>query len=382
MSTNCPPQPNCSRTHRLGVIVILFALLIPILIVILGFTIDYANMQRVRNEARVIADLSAKAAADTLARTGGDIAIARQAAKDVAAANAIQGVGHTLDDEDIIFGRAQLQSDGQWNFNAGITPFNSVRVNAIRDTDSPAGRVNLFFGQFYGQPSFDLQQQATASFRDVEICLVLDRSGSMKWNTTGTLTTVEMEARQCIPPVPTSRWRALDTAIELFLSELDATPVHEQIGMVTFASDGVVACSGLTSIASRLDQPLTTNTGLVRAAMDTLNTSVWFGGTNITAGIERARLHMQSNGNPNRDQFIVVFTDGVHNTSDPPFDEALACAAAGITVHTITFSDEANLTDMELTATNGGGEHYHADNTSELNSIFRRLAGTFAIITK
>jgi len=73
---------------RKGAIVVLFALLLPVLIVILGFCIDYANMLRVRNEAQVVADLSAKAAADTLARSSPDenpVALARQAAKDVAA---------------------------------------------------------------------------------------------------------------------------------------------------------------------------------------------------------------------------------------------------------------------------------------------------------
>lgn len=376
-------NPVNSVRSRKGALVVLFALVLPILIVILGFCIDYANMQRVRNEAQVIADLSSKAAADTLARTGGDRNLAIKAAQDVAAANFIAGKLHSLDPADIIFGRASEQADGSFKFNEGVNPPNSVRVNASRTDSHPNGRVGLFFGRFYGNPTFNLEQTSTASFRDVEVCLVLDRSGSMKWKTTGNTLEVEKEELRCKTPNPQSRWRALDGAIDIFLAEFDATPVQEKVAMVTFASDSTNACKqGIDILSSKLDQTLTTNTDSIRASMDEYNRSIWFGGTNITAGIVEAKNHMIANSSSERDRFIIVLTDGKHNTSDPPFDEATACAAEGIIVHTITFSDEAATEDMEKTATNGGGEHHHATSKAELENIFRRLAGSFAVITE
>ena len=368
--------------NRRGVIVVLFALLIPILIIMLGFSIDYANMNRVRNEARTVSDLSAKAAADTLARTGGDIDAARISAKLVAAANVIAGESHFLQDSEIIFGRAIQQGNGSFGFSAATTPFNSVRVKAARTSSSPKGRVPQFFGMFYGQPDFDLEQIATASFRDVEICLVLDRSGSMKWKTAGETNTVERDEVRCVKPNGASRWRSLENAIEEFLDELDDTSVHERVGMVTFASDGAVDCGGISSTASTLDQTLTYDMDDIRDRMDDYGDSVWFGGTNITAGLNQARLHMESTASLQRDRFIIVFTDGVHNSGDAPFAEATACQNSGIVVHTITFSDDANTVDMITTANNGGGDHYHADGTSELKTIFKRLAGSFAILTE
>lgn len=370
------------HSGRKGVIVVLFALLIPVLIVILGFTIDYANIQRVRNEARMVADLSAKAAADTLARTGGKQGDAITAAKDVALANTIAGEVHHLQTSDIIFGRATQQTDGSYSFGSGATPFNSVRVNARRTDTSPDGRIPQFFGMFYGQPDFDLIQTATASFRDVEVCLVLDRSGSMKWKTNGITSDSEKDTRRCIKPKGDSRWISLDKAIEEFIKELDATPVQEKVAMVTFASDGSTACIGPASVASTLDQVLTSNLNLIKDSMNSYKDGVWFGGTNITAGLATARAHMESIANPNVDRVIIVFTDGQHNTSTMPFGEATACAASGIAVHTITFSDDANTTDMVTVAANGGGEHYHAVDTEGLKTIFKRLAGSFAILTE
>ena len=115
--------------------------------------------------------------------------------------------------------------------------------------------------------------------------------------------------------------------------------------------------------------------------MESYNNSVWFGGTNIAAGLNNARLHMEANSNPNRDRFIIVFTDGKYTHGGSPVAEAEACLASGIVVHSITFSDGANTTDMDTLANKGGGQHFHADGTSELETIFKRLAGSFAILT-
>ena len=76
--------------HRNGVLVVMLAILLPVMIIILGFAIDFANIQRVRNELRVAADLSSKAAADQLALTN-DQAAARAAAMSVGYANSVAG---------------------------------------------------------------------------------------------------------------------------------------------------------------------------------------------------------------------------------------------------------------------------------------------------
>jgi len=207
----------------------------------------------------------------------------------------------------------------------------------------------------------------------------------MKWDVVGgEPNSAARNAFRCNPPSPVSRWLALDNAVEVFLNEIDATPVRERVGLITFANTTNDNCTpGVTFTASELDQPLTENTEEIRSVMDDYNTSVWFGGTNIYAGIAEATNHMLAAANPARDRFIVVLTDGRTNDGLPePSDAAAAALQQGIIVHTVTFSAGADIADMQNTAQSGGGEHNHADTEQELELIFRRLAGRLAILTE
>ena len=375
----------CSK--RVGAVVVLFAILLPVLVLILGFTVDFAYMQRSRNEIRVVTDLATRAAADTLARTGGDEAAAAAAARAIAANNTVAGENITLEDDQIIFGRSYRQSDGSYAYTAGATPANSVQVMARRDRTTVAGPISTFFGAFYNRPTFDVAQEAEASFRDVEIVLVLDRSGSMKRSLEDTDLTREdkIELRHHIPP-PGSRWLAVDSAVEVFLRALEGTPVPERVGVVTFSENASQTINGAEVVVERvtLDSPLSKDLDQVRNNMVRLKNAIWFGGTNITAGLREARLHYASSGTANVDKIIICLTDGVHNSKAEiePYEESLLCAGRGITVHTITFSDGANQADMILTAKNAGGSHSHAPDEESLKAIFRRLAGSAAFISK
>lgn len=369
-----------SELKRRGVLVVLFAIVLPVLLIILGFTIDYANIQRVRNEIRAVADLSAKAAASKLSQTN-DPAQALAAAQATAAANFVGGQSVTLEPSQVTFGHSTRNSSGSFDFTPGIGPFNGVQVSAERDTSKGTG-VDLFFGKLYGREEISLAQSATASFLNVDIILVLDRSGSMKWKTVGQMTSTELAEVACKKPNPQSRWHSLDSAVTVFLNTLNQSPVQEKVGLVTFASDYSGFCDGHSVTKSKLDQSLTANLSLIQAGMDEYNTTVWDGATNIFAGLNEARLHMEANKTPGAEHVIVVLTDGVFNNGPAPFDEATACQAAGITVHTITFSDDANQTDMITTASNGGGAHHHANDEAELKKVFEKIAGSFAILTQ
>ena len=78
---------------------------------------------------------------------------------------------------------------------------------------------------------------------------------------------------------------------------------------------------------------------------------------------------------------MVVLTDGVYTGADP-IAEATLAAGDGIIVHTITFSDGANQTDMQAVAQAGGGVHYHAPDPTALNDVFIQISGSIAILTK
>ena len=72
---------------------------------------------------------------------------------------------------------------------------------------------------------------------DRDICLVVDRSGSMK---TGLDTdSIPGGLGSCDPPHPTlSRWSALGAAVGSFIGGVQETPQMETLGLVSYASAG------------------------------------------------------------------------------------------------------------------------------------------------
>ena len=155
---------------------------------------------------------------------------------------------------------------------------------------------------------------------------------------------------------------------------------------MTFATDGSRTIDGTTITVeqSTLDSPLSIELNEIRSNMDRLNNTIWFGGTNITAGLEEARLHYADAGLANVDKIITCLTDGIQKAPgmDAPSVEATRCHDQGITVHTIAFGEGADLTEMMLTASNGGGNFFEAPDEDSLKDIFRRLAGSVAFISK
>jgi hypothetical protein len=368
-------------TARKGAVIVLVAIILPALMMFVGFSVDLAHMQRTRTELRVATDLAAKSAAAALSETNSQSA-AILAGKEVAESNRVAGAALTLDDSDFEFGRSTKQSNGSWTFASGSSPLNSVRVTWRRTTGSPDGPVSLFFSGLFGGGGFEPSMRSAATFVDVDICLVLDRSSSMKLPTSSTSGTMATSnSRFCQTPKPDSRWIALDNAVDIFLSEVSGSGANEKVASVTFGSN-YTSCGGIFSPQASIDQDLTSNLALVSAAMDVRNTTIWNGATEIDAGILLGRQVLTGAASrPLAEKVMIVLTDGVYTGADP-VPQATAAALAGIKVHTITFSAAANIADMQEVAAEGGGSHYHAPDPATLNEIFRELAGTITILTE
>ena len=56
----------------------------------------------------------------------------------------------------------------------------------VTDTEDAHGPIDLFFGHFIGRNAVEQEFSAIANFLDVDVCLVLDRSSSMKLSTSST----------------------------------------------------------------------------------------------------------------------------------------------------------------------------------------------------
>ncbi len=111
-------------------------------------------------------------------------------------------------------------------------------------------------------------------------------------------------------------WAALDSAVQVFLNEIDSSSALEQVGIATFSSslDPLTICGG-SLLPSSLDCPLTTDIGLERMAMLGLLNSVWNGNTNIGSGINTAcnELLFGFNARSTADKYMLVLTDGNEN---------------------------------------------------------------------
>lgn len=370
---------------RRGAMLPLIALLLPLIILLMGFAVDLAYMQDTRMELRAATDAAARAAANTLARTD-KIAEARKAAKYVAQQNLVAGVPLEVDDTTIAFGRSEPDDTGKYTFQPDGNLPNSVQVTASRSNGSAAGGVPLFFGTLYGRATFEPRQTSIATFLNVDICLVLDQSTSMKQDAdssdSGMYTT---DPRFCQPPGSNTRWMGVDEAIHVFTAALRDTNAEEKVGVVTYSSDrhddGFRYC-GDRSPASKLELHLDENLNRVDQKVEDLTTAVWNGNTNIEAGMRAGLSELESShARKYSDKVMIVLTDGAETTGSA-LSAAQDCAANNVVVHTITFGVFADQAAMEAVASAGMGEHHHASDDVDLKNVFLELAAWVARLTQ
>lgn len=323
----------------------MIALLLPIMIVFLGFSVDLAYMQNTRLELRAVTDNAARAAATALSKTD-DPGIARAAARDIAAGNLVAGEPLILSESDIVFGRSEPDANQRFAFSAGATPYNSVQVTGDRTSGSQSGTVGLFFGGMFGVSSFEPISTSTASFLNVDICLVLDRSGSMKGD----------------------KIESLKEAVTEFLDELTDTRAPEQVALSSY------------STMSRIDQGLTFEYQSICDTVDGFSangrTAI---GEALADGIDAV---MGVGSRVSAQPIIILMTDGRHNQGISPIEIAPSAAAQGILVHTITFGDNADTQLMAEVAAATGGRYLHATDGDQLVEVFRELAAQASQLTQ
>lgn len=386
------------RHNRQGAMLVLVAITIVLLLIAVAFSVDVAYMQLTRTELRTSTDAAARAAIEALSRLQ-DVPSAQQAARDAAAANPVAGAPLLLDDADIVFGRSSRGINGVFDWNPGGTPLNSVRITGRRTDDSPSGSIGLLFAGVLGPRTFVPTQIARAVNMDRDICLVIDRSGSMNQDVVGG---GSPNGDWCNGPhTSLSRWAGLRGAITIFLATLNTTDMDELVGMASYSSDTNVC--GVAVPASRVDSPLDANYALIQTAMinysattdpatPPMNNNRVGGRTNIAAGLNAGIgvVTDPARSRPFAEQTLIVLTDGIAN--EPGGSEALGAAAVItaaqdakaanplIRIHTITFSDQARQDTMQEVARVGGGNHYHAPTAARLEEIFREIALTLPVV--
>ena len=347
MNNSSQRQPSVLRRfeRRDGAMLPFIAVVFVLMFVAAAFAIDVARIHVTRSELRTATDAAAKAGVEALGREQSTNA-AVDAALAVARENVVAGEGFLLDPNNVIFGTSGQNEDGTFFFTEGGNPINSVRVIGEKTADSPAGSASLFFAPLFGLQDFEPIQVATATRIDRDIALVLDVSGSMASN---------------------GRFEALTDALGVFLAELDATPQQENLSLTVYSTN------------ERKIQELTNDLNEIRNAFAEESPGGFTGiGRGLQAGLDS--ILNDPNARPFALKSIIVMTDGRQNRGIPPEVVVRRAADAGVTVHTITFSEGANEELMALVAERGNGIHLHADSDEELLEAFRTIARQLQVL--
>lgn len=370
------------RETRRAAILTLFVMLLPVLLVMLGFSVDMAYMQLAQTEMRLASDNIARIAADNLSRFGNE-SQAIAAGKEVAEQFTVAGQPLRLNSSDFDFGRAESGPNGVFAFDTNGSPPNAVRINAIRNSANQHGTVPLFFRRLVGPADDAPQVSATASFVNLDICLVLDRSTGMKFAATSTESDMSTSyQRLSNAPPSSSRQTALRSAVQLFTKLLDSNTSEQQVSVVTFGSDLDEIVPGLCERlpAATLDLPLTTNIGAEYGTLNTVSNSDWDGNTEIASGILLGTQELTScRSRRLADKVMIVLTDG-YPMAGNAVSAAKAAAAQKIVVHAITFGPDGDQDQLRQVAAAGNGEHAHAADQMTLKALFKQFAAKATIL--
>ncbi|MCA8982602.1 MAG: VWA domain-containing protein [Planctomycetaceae bacterium] len=385
---NAPTNPLDSA--RRGAMLVLIAALMSVFLIALVFTIDVAYMQLVRTQLRVAADASAKAGMEALTRTE-SVVVARQVMRDVLASNQVAGRALTVQDQDIQFGRTGANPDGSWQFLPNQQPYQAIRVSLGMTEGSGNESIPLIFGRILGQGSFTPTHQAVAANLIHEIVLCLDRSHSMCFDLSGEDWVYPPEIPvypkgYITPPSPTgSRWRELDVAVEHFVRIIGERQIKPDIGMVTWGSDIRLGGNwrphnGRSFPAVIVDVPLGQNLAQITPAIQTRYEDIMMGGTNMSAGIDRAVEILKADGTHSLAQkTIILMSDGQWNAGRDPISAASDAAARNVTIHVISFLAGQDLT-MQRVAEITGGKFYNAPDGNALQEVFEELAKQLPVV--
>lgn len=400
-SLSALPVVRCER--RRGAAHVLVAAMMMVFIVAAALTVDVSYMQLIRTELRTATDAAAKAGAEALTRTQ-DEATAKAEAVRYAALNHVGGAPFQITTNDVHLGRVSPTANGRWVFVDGATPPNAVHVDGVINNSAATKAKPLFFGPALGVADFSTSHESTAAKQEVDIALVMDRSGSMLFDMTGTDYSYptpnpnlsswdawgEVWQYHLSPPHPTeSRWAVLRNAIDLFMDEASAYRLRPRLSLVTWASDYTMPIPPSTVYAASttdVDLPAVStfdwdvNRAAVLSALDALTAQPMMGATNMSSGLDRGVSVLTGpNSQTLRSKIVILLSDGLWNDGRDPILAAQDANAAGITVHTISMLSTDQWTLREV-ARITGGDFYSANNEAQLRSAFQEIARSLPIV--
>ena len=101
------------------------------------------------------------------------------AAKRFAALNEVANSPLSLANSDIVLGNSTRVGVERFDFISGGANPNSMQITGKRTAGSLDGPISLLMPNVMGTSQFETEQAAVSTLMEVDIALVLDRSGSM-----------------------------------------------------------------------------------------------------------------------------------------------------------------------------------------------------------
>ncbi|GAB5402697.1 MAG: VWA domain-containing protein [Aureliella sp.] len=375
------------QSQRRGSVTIIFLLLLTAVIAVGAMAVDFALVESARTDLRVSCDLASRAAmVDYISSES--VESARQIAKSVARKNGVILSEFKLRNSDIIPGNSAPDLNNKYVFTANQLPYNSFKVNGALTPTSRAGSLPLMFSGVHSRVSVDLEETATATETHLDIVLVLDRSGSMAFDLTGTEWQYPDGESWTInyytPPMEGSRWESLEGAIDVFLNEMDKKTKKEHVALVTYSSTVTYYSSYyndyFSSVEVSTDETFTTDYTEIMDAVTDIGSEAVIGGTAISSGIDEAITLLGASPRTGySEKIIVLFTDGVWNHGYDPVVAAQTAQENGIKIHTVSFGSNAGSSVMSQVASTTGGIHFDAPGSEELSQSFREIARSIGL---
>lgn len=379
------------QPDRRGAAAILFVALLMAIVVVGAFAIDYAYMELAQTELRISTDLATRSASAQYGKNQ-NLRQAQNKAIDMAYRNMVGGRRLQLVRNDIQAGRSERGPDGKYTFKAGKTPYNSFRVQANMTNGSKSGPLYTFFQNFHTK-KFQLSTEAIVTEINLDIVLVLDRSGSMAWDLSGRPWQYpdryvpswhrDIWNYYLRPPVANSRWEALENAVNAFLDEMDLKKKKENVAMVSYSSDWGPSRfwnKWYSAKEVQVDSNFTSAYPSMRNALSRLGDKAMIGGTAISSGIDEARELFKKNGRKfSAEKIIILMTDGEWNVGYNPVVAADKAAKEGIKIYTVSFGKNAGGPVMKAIADKTHGDYYSALTAAQLEQAFRDIARSIGL---
>lgn len=392
-----------STGGRRGSALFLIVGLLVVFVITAAITVDYAYMQLVRTELQVATDAAAKAGAEALARTE-DLEFAQAEAVRYASLNTVGGLPLAISTTDVSLGRLVEGNSGRWEFNNGGSPQNAVRVDSKTGGAALHPSVPLFFGQVLKKSDFSPQTHATAGQQQVEVCLCLDRSGSMLFDMSGTdwvyppnnpglsnFTAWGTTWRNHLsPPHPTnSRWAVLASAVQIFMDEAAQYNPPPRTSLVTWSSNYTMPIAPSTQYQSATlnaalppfaNADYQAQRAVITSSINQLGSQPMMGSTNLSAGLDMAVAHLTgSQASQLSNKVVILLTDGQWNDGRGPLLAGADARDAGVLVHAVSMLTDIQ-PEVRQMAEMTGGRYYSTQNADELREAFRELAQSLQIV--